>query len=173
MPWKKFQILFRNLQVINWHKYKDSTNKNGHRRMVLAEQAARIFPIFDINKVLPNFRRSFLWHDSFLLSGRHGGVQLVQQKKSDWWSMKYSWKGKIYNFHFQGLIFVSHIEFPHLKVRQIATQDLHFIICWWQWRWLCQIYSPAVLIYTTRNPTQTRPGTRTFNHYPTRTCLQP
>ena len=50
MPWKKFQILFRNLQVINWHKYKDSTNKNGHRRMVLAEQAARIFPIFDINK---------------------------------------------------------------------------------------------------------------------------
>ena len=56
-----------------------------------------------------------------------------------------------------------------LKVRQIATDDLHFIISWWQWRWLCQIYSPAVLIYATQNPTRTRPGTRTFNHYPTRT----
>ena len=27
----------------------------------------------------------------------------------------------------------------------------------------------AVLIYATQNPTRTRPGTRTFNHYPTRT----
>ena len=33
----------------------------------------------------------------------------------------------------------------------------------------CQIYSPAVLIYATQNPTRTRPGTRTLNHYPTRT----
>ena len=47
-----------------------------------------------------------------------------------------------------------------LKVRQIATDDLHFIKSWWQWRWLCQIYSPAVLIYGTRNPTRTRPETR-------------
>ena len=34
---------------------------------------------------------------------------------------------------------------------------------------MTMIYSPAVLIYATQNPTQTRPGTRTFNHYPTRT----
>ena len=27
----------------------------------------------------------------------------------------------------------------------------------------------SVLIYATQNPTRTRPGTRTFNHYPTRT----
>ena len=30
----------------------------------------------------------------FPMHGRHGGVQLVQQKKSDWWSVKYAWKGK-------------------------------------------------------------------------------
>ena len=77
-PVRSPQTLFRNIQVINWHKYKESTNKNGYpiRRMVLAEQEARIF--FVINKVLPNFRRNFLWHDS-LRNGRHGGVQLIQQ----------------------------------------------------------------------------------------------
>ena len=50
-----------------------NTNKNGYpiRRMVLAEQEARIF--FVINKVLPNFRRNSRWHDS-LCNGRHGGV---------------------------------------------------------------------------------------------------
>ena len=54
--------------------------------------------------------------------------------------------------------------------------SFRFWTCRWHWkddpdqvRKECQIYSPAVLIYATQNPTRTRPGTRTFNHYPTRT----
>ena len=57
----------------------------GHpiRRMVLAKEATRIFPIFVVNKELPNFGRNSLRHYSFLRNGRHP-IQLVQQTKSDW-----------------------------------------------------------------------------------------
>ena len=61
----------------------------------------------------------------------------------------------------------------------ISNSRKHSFRFWtycWHWkddpdqvRKECQIYSPAVLIYATQNPTRTRPGTRTFNHYPTRT----
>ena len=37
-----------------------------------------------------------------------------------------------------------------LKVRQISANDWYFIIWWWQWPWLCQVYSLAVMI--TRKP---------------------
>ena len=63
---------------------------------------------------------------------------------------------------------ITHIEFP-FKSQTNCYWWFAFYHKWWQWRWLCQIYSPAVLIYATQNPTRTRPGTRTFNHYPTRT----
>ena len=61
-------------------------------------------------------------------------------------------KRDLFNFHFQELVFVYFYPFwiSLLKVWQIATDDLHFIICWWQWQWLCQVYSLAVMI--TRKP---------------------
>ena len=130
----------------------------GHpiRRMVLAKEATRIFPIFVVNKELPNFGRNSLRHYSFLRNGRLINYEIFMKREKTYLT-----------FTFKGRSLSAILNFL-LKVRQIATDDLHFIISWWQWRWLCQIYSPAVLIYATQNPTRTRPGTRTFNHYPTR-----
>ena len=120
--------------------------------------------------------RSIIWllsqahafeHDSFLRNGRHGDVQHVQQKKPE-----YEIFMKRENIHltftFKGWFSSAMLNFL-FKSQTICYWWFAFIICWWQWRWLCQIYSPAVLIYATQNPTRTRPGTRTFNHYPTRT----
>ena len=75
-------------------------------------------------------------------------VSNICNRKSQ--SIKYSWKGKRFKLSLSRVDFRQLYWISFLKVRQIATDDLHFIICWWQWQWLCQVYSLAVMI--TRKP---------------------
>ena len=46
-----------------------------------------------------------------------------------------------------------------VKRERSNFQGWLYHICWWR-QWLCQVYPLAVLIYVTRNPTQTRTITR-------------
>ena len=78
--------LFRNIQVINWHKYKESTNKN-------SKYVNSLFVCWGVIFQNSKVTRSIIWllsqahafeHDSFLRNGRHGDVQHVQQKKSEY-----------------------------------------------------------------------------------------
>ena len=87
--WETFRSphrLFRNIQVINWHKYKESTNKN-------AKYVNSLFVCWGVIFQNSKVTRSIIWllsqahafeHDSFLRNGRHGDVQHVQQKKSEY-----------------------------------------------------------------------------------------
>ena len=156
--WETFRSphpLFRNIQVINWHKYKESTNKN-------AKYVNSLFVCWGVIFQNSKVTRSIIWllsqahafeHDSFLCNGRHGGgVQHVQQKKSEY--EIFMKREKIYlTFTFKGWFSSAILNFL-FKSQTNCYWWFAFIICWWQWRWLCQIYSPAVLIYGTRNPTR-------------------
>ena len=93
--WETFRSphrLFRNIQVINWHKYKESTNKN-------AKYVNSLFVCWGVIFQNSKVTRSIIWllsqahafeHDSFLRNGMV--MSNMCNRKSQ--SMKYSWKGK-------------------------------------------------------------------------------
>ena len=117
-------------------------------------------------------RKEFLW-----------SIVVIFQKvtRSIMWSLSHAhaFEQRQIAFDNDQVFHLLWIERRSLGSHHISSGWKHsfrFWTCRWHWkddpdqvRKECQIYSPAVLIYATQNPTRTRPGTRTFNHYPTRT----
>ena len=138
--------------MINWHKYKESTNKN-------AKYVNSLFVCWGVIFQNSKVTRSIIWllsqahafeHDSFLRNGRHGGVQHVQQKKSEY--EIFMKREKIYlTFTFKGWFSSAILNFL-FKSQTNCYWWFAFIICWWQWWWLCHVKYTLQLRYPKPDP---------------------